>query len=73
MTCSLVGETCDSAEDGPKASTPSPPLRASLPFFHLRLPPNCFVNPVALMEESLTQPSNSRAQSNSSLIADLAL
>lgn len=24
MTCSLVGETCDSAEDGPKASNPQP-------------------------------------------------
>lgn len=58
--------TCDSAEDGPKASPPSlppPPMFA----------PNCLVNPSALMEESLTQPSNSRAQSSSSLIADLAL
>jgi len=35
--------------------------------------PNCLVNPCALKEESLTHPSNSRAQSRNSLIADLFL
>lgn len=64
MTSCPFGGTCDSAEDGPEARPPSlPPLFA----------PNCLVNPSALMEESLTQPSHSRAQSRSSLIADLAL
>lgn len=63
---SFWGSVCDSTYNCWKASLlllPPPSLLAS----------SCLVNPNVLIEESLTQPWNSRAQSSSTLIADLSL